>query len=839
LDTIIVSQSKIIGWIFTMSDGKIKSKSRPKWTLSSVREKCTDFDGHVCAQMLVCDQWTHLSPVLEDGLSFDSNVSALVSTAQLQTHTYIEISFEKHHGIAGPKIHCYRLCDSIVKGQALVALGESHPKIFPTERLSVNNKKLIDLLKDKISSLVNLLEQRSKLQIDKITCVFVLEEQNPSVESEKQLKLHHCKEVLATRKKSKLNRRSQSSLSETRSEVSEITNVSRGCIRKTKCVGDFCTFNEIEEGPLAEMVEELDFNISLERDKATRRHRRHGDQKTDHEWDVEEDVSDMRRAAIIAATAKDPSASAGGVLSSSQAFKVPVKSLLLARNEMKIINEADAVFHDNKKSDTRPEGVENWSPLLLSWYHRTGRASVQKSLPAIPQSSGHLISQTLLHGISEEKDSNSTSPRRGSQSELTSAALRALDTGDFSPGNAEISRAVPFDLNDKPYHNSDTSSSKHIGRYYSHASVCERCYHVYKELDRLRKYEMAAALKAKRAEDENRAIQNLNTYQSERINNVNKLANQRVANYRLSQSKHVRQKKDEVESHIQDDDGMRVMSSGVPRGMLPPLPWQLKDSNKREEYEQQGSTFIRNIGSKAQLMANIAAEKRQQYAENDSYDDAPPLDPNYDWRKALIAKTAPHNDSGTVKSNSAGSQTRKRQKKVPPKKKFDAERLLHPYQRYFEALKRGETGDPPQKSDLARQKPPSLTHNHHSQDISTEKESLSLKNRSKSASTLEPIIEADDPSDILARKLLNSSQTTSMPSLPPLAPKYVKSNQSSANKIPSPTKKLSTPKKGQGGISYNSKQSPSKPIQSDDGDDDEEDEDDDGIGWSPFVVTAT
>ena len=55
---------------------------------------------------------------------------------------------------------------------------------------------------------------------------------------------------------------------------------------------------------------------------------------------------------------------------------------------------------------------------------------------------------------------------------------------------------------ENPYDQSQIRSGKHIGRYYSSAIVCERCYYVYKELDRLRKIQFKNALKSKAEKEE-------------------------------------------------------------------------------------------------------------------------------------------------------------------------------------------------------------------------------------------------------------------------------------------------------------------------------------------------
>jgi len=816
-----------------MSDGKIKSKAKSRWKMDSVIDRCTNYEGAVSAQVLTDDIWSHISG---DEFAIAPRSVCITSTAQMShSFLFIEQIFEKQQGIVRPKMTTYRLCDASVKGQVIPS-EETTQKAFPTQRLVCSNKNIVEVMREKMAQLVHIIEQRSRHEIIRLCCVFVVEDLGGG---EYKARLHHTREVEAGPPRHKGGRnKGPSTISETRSEISEVTNLSHGCVRRSRCAGDFCTYSEQDEGALAQMQEELNFNIAVERDKARKRHQRvEGSEEVDDVDDEDEANIDIHRATVLAATTNvevigDGTPGAQHAVAPSQSYKVPVKSLLLARNEMKLL---DVERETSDKLEKSSANAPHWWPLLISWYHRTGHALVQKSLPVIPASCGHRIGKAMLQiaeGSEEVSQASPNSPTL-STAELTSDVLRAMRNGLVNPSST-LGHEVPFDLSENPYHNSETASCKHLGRYYSTTSVCERCYTVYKELDRLRKEDFRVAMKNKKLEAMERS-QSDALYLAERIDNVNKLANQRVTNFRLAKSKNMRRKKGE---ELQQDSTTTSSShsrAGAPKGVLPPMPWQLREDNKRHEYQQQGSSFIKGIHNKAQRIANDAA-RRNKLLERENYgvdQDGVGVDPSFDWRRTIQS----HYENAE-KSKSAGNKQRKRQEKVAPKKKFNSERLLHPYQRYFEALKRGETGNEDVTSDSIQsgkhQAPSRMNSEPVFRPCGKDNEDLIASSRdmdsSRSESTLPPLV----PTYLTQQR---KKQYDGGVGLPPRAPV----DNSRNGGLRSPTKGPKLPEKIVKNVSFSlsSKLGSTREQNSgvdDDGDDDDDDDDDDEIGWSPFVV---
>ena len=857
LDVVFTTGKEVTGWLFTMADGKVKSKSKGRWKLDNVAERCRDYDGNICGQIQVDNSWYNLDP---SSFAVNGNQTCIVSTAQAtRSHQYIEQVFEKQQGIIKPKMTSYRLCDSTVKGQSIPSSSAGQElKQFPTERLICSQKQTAEIMKEKMNTLIHILEQRSKFQIHKLSCVFVVEDIG---DNRMRVRLHHAKEIVALSKKS-LNRQksSGSSALDTRSEISDMTNMSRGSVRRTKCVGDFCSFSEEEEGSLAEMDQELNFDIALERGKAQRRHKRINEGKfgvhdeKNHlgnddidDNDADEENADAYRAHVLAATgggrtSKDPvHPSKNTASASSGSFKVPVKSLLLARKDMKIIdsflNTRDCNYIDD------PE-VSHWWSNLFKWYKRAGHAVVQKSLPTIPASSGHHIGRAMLHAaehghIPDEGSfvDMSDLATNADRPELTVNALQSItEEGSLSPSKSKFKKNVPFDLNENPYTNSQNTSGKHLGRYYSTATVCDACYHVYKELDRLRKKSFKVSLKQKKMEAEEKARED-EMHLARHMESIDRQTNQKVMNFRLAKSKYKRPKKGSMlEENSQESftslPTVVTSTAGAPKGQLPPRPWQLGHNDKRREYEQQGSSFVRNIQNKAQMMSESAAIQNKKYQESNYGEETTEqgLEPNYDWRK-MVASQYPT----TEKSTSAGNLQRRRQKPKPTlKKRFNSDRLLHPYQRELAAMRRGDdlddgiTSDRPEEPIIEFPRKPNKGKLHHSKS-----ESNVLSSRKKQQGTIS--LPSLHQKGGVQRE--NHSDNDGLPPLVPKRGKYQAPVQSSGYVRPSVGQSKS-PVKSAKTVSFSGHNSASR-FDDDDGDseaDDEDDDDDDEIGWSPFMI---
>lgn len=908
LDVIRFHQSQIISWLFTMIDNKIKSKSKARWNLSSITTRCTNSDGVICGHILKDNTWEYLP---SDSIQVDDRTSTIISTAQVN-HPYllVEVVFEKQNGIIAPKIICYRLCDSTVLGKTLADNDPTIPKIFPTQRLQITSKGLTEAIKEKILILVNILESRSKQNIQKISCVYIVEDyKNCATKPDFKIKLHHTTEIILQKRKSNklLTNRSHSTLlSESGySEVSEMTTTARGYIHKFKCEGDFCQFNSEEEGVQLQLAEELEFNINRERKNAIQRNRSSDNIHDGNDEESDDENNQLYRSTVLAATHNPSEINTNhSVLNTSTAYKISMKSIYLARNEMKLL---DTCAQSNpsspvKESKLSPE-LRHWSPLLLNWYYRTGRSVIQKytqPIVPIPISSGHTITKALLknklsetpRGVSEEEIN---SPIEQNSPKLTSTTLKQLHSpSQHTEQKNQFSQLIPYDLNENSYHphhqdmlqSQNATSSKHLGRYYSSALVCERCYHVYKELNRLRKQELNSLIKNKQREEKEEKMnlrdENNSLYLAQKMNQMNHFANQRITTYRLSKSKHP-PPSSKFSLENENDDARNLenshLSTGAPKGVLPPLPWQLQHEEKRSEYQQQGSAFIKNIQYKTQQIIELTAKKNKEYYSQPHPDDgAEELDRNFDWKKTLLARhpseqTSPSKNypgNERIKSKSAGSGSRlpkKRGKDQGKKKKFDHERLLHPYQRYFEQMKREENSKNNYQSMSARTAESSGNDNrlHHPHVTSNSPFSSAtgaeagvtviqqsnshapiLGKRGKSYSTsLLPVFEAEEQDYSSSSK---SQSTNSL--LPPLIPRVP---QISSNSLSGAGGGVGVGQRGKVvQLSPSKKYSSSSPPLSshrtyprsdteneeEDGDDEEEDDDEEGIGWSPFVVSG-
>jgi hypothetical protein len=210
--------------------------------------------------------------------------------------------------------------------------------------------------------------------------------------------------------------------------------------------------------------------------------------------------------------------------------------------------------------------------------------------------------------------------------------------------------------------------------------VCEKCYHVYKELDRLRQHGFKQDMKSK----EGIALQAKESGRSygENMDKANRYTNQTLHDMRLAEAK-VRIDKDQQQQSYGENNSF-MSKEGAPKGMLPPVPWQLNRQDLAAEYQQHtgGSSFVRNIGAKAKHNMSLLADQQENYEfSQQSLEEADVLNPNYDWKKNL--------QHGMVKSTSAGNVRQSARKgKKDNTRGFNSDRLLHPHQRYLASMKR-------------------------------------------------------------------------------------------------------------------------------------------------------
>jgi hypothetical protein len=335
--------------------------------------------------------------------------------------------------------------------------------------------------------------------------------------------------------------------------------------------------------------------------------------------------------------------------------------------------------------------------------------------------------------------------------------------------------------------------------------------------------------------------------------------------------------------------------------VLPPLPWQLSNQAQISKYEKLGSAFIRNIKYKAEDFASALEEEKRlaemrMRAEALKYGEGARQGGVLDWH-AITGQQAARFDGERSRSGGAGqpmglngiSENRRQDKKKKQHslkgRKFDSDRLLHPWQRQLESLKRA-AGNPNMDIDAAK-----LQYNSSLDDESLameradqlhmrdndnahgyavrlkEKASGKLKSTisTKQLPPLEPISSKlanisdvslssltsvkNGPNDFnlvspLRTKSPNKSvrfndKSHSFEASPDASIKAQRPHQSPKPKVmPESTTAISTKSKSvaQGLSSPPTFRAKTEPIRYGDEDDDDEDEDNEGIGWSPFVI---
>lgn len=728
---------KISGWIFTSTDGSIKSKSNFRWNNASIIERCTKDDGKtISAHEYVQRGWRSLEL---NGIDFvHTNSPAVIVLGRINNPVfYIEQTYSLDPGDIVAKHVTNRLCYDTIKGTGtLPVIGGNLPPLsddLPTHRLRNKDKSLNRLAETKMKEFVHLLENRARVNVRKLVCVFLVEiERAPSEYSSNNMRLwlHHVSSINADKKGSagELDTKEKTGGKgswELRSEASAtitpttISGQARGAMMR--CNGDFCSFVEDEEAALYDADEG---SVTDEAKRALRRHRRLSDDEANG---VEGTLgSPDEKSALHRSTSSN-------VLIGSQAFKVPQKIIVLVRNDMQLLEDAiqgDAL--DPSMSDSVP-----WPHLVQHWWWRIGKAVYEGKSKRIiiPQSSGHQINNAIYNPSTDsvqdsKEDAVLLDPRarlariasnlsEASSPQLTSENLSGLQKQEKLTSNGGNS----FDLDRSVSTRETDSKLGDLSWYYSEANVCERCYQVYRDIERKRKLNIRQKAINAYVNPYDTMYQSLpdqaktalsavplterDRYLEARKQNV--LRRQKYSNNRLAQAK--------LDGNSQEDSAYSVADmstidtrdpnchhrkkftspAGAPKGVIPPTPWNLQDESVASEYAVMGSTFIKNIRNKAHAISmQVQDIHRQQEIElNKKFGIENTVDNDFKW-EAMTGKASRKGQPNAAreigpnplhKSMSAGEVSRKK-KKVMVKavtKQFDPNRLMHQWQRDMQA----------------------------------------------------------------------------------------------------------------------------------------------------------
>ena len=568
--------------------------------------------------------------------------------------SYLEATYECDAApLAVPKVTIYTLYQgsTIIEENHLKGMNYPHSKntqkrnpnastdlvlpAIPANKAACLSKPIANAAKPFLLDLVKQTELRGHIKIARLAVVLLLETLPSSSDADnKVVWLHHCREAVfgfprrgggagqgvgegPNPDPDRLERRSNTGTDITMS-------VGGRAVMHKRCPGDFCAYEEEGTGgPKPSAIDESG-DIRTEAKKARRRHR--ADDALSKQLAMEAEAME-EEAKRIGGGASDeaPDDAAGptpaGVAGSNQlGWQVPFKSIALARSEMGVWQRSQVVTYSRLECC--------WPEHLFYWWSRQGKAYTKTGGGALPQVSAYSTFQSLAGRRStsaetRERDTrdsyghrdidpnpahnapnhpNPTSNRKHSLSSLQyteasgsqiGSALGAGSGSSMGPVTG-AGNEIWYDLDENSFTNTHVKSMGQASWYYSHATVCDRCYAVYRDLDRRRTGAQQALLKKQRAAA---AVGQNETLQGKEIER--RIFAQRRFATRMSRallrdpnSLHPNNSSFRSMLRSQDDisDGVSNVNlnpnQGAPRGALPPLPWQLRDMEKGREYEE-------------------------------------------------------------------------------------------------------------------------------------------------------------------------------------------------------------------------------------------------------------
>jgi hypothetical protein len=622
---------------------------------------------------------------------------------------------------------------------------------IPQHKVTCKNREICNLCTSFSDAFIKLIESRKPIKVVSMSIVVVVENDSYNVSIGeipplRRVWLHHVRSIAYYISKAEVGDIGDSPTTkkttpwETRSSTSStITLGSQNFTRPVKCSGDFCLFNDLDEIKTMQMLateSRSSLSNRLEIAKAKQRHRRLTVEEVTR---TEELVGTSFSAEINAAAALSNdeigSAEDGTDFDANEdrlgplpqpntaAHHIPYKSVALARQDMNTIEGiSKSVTCGAENELTVLTEAVPWSERLVHWWLRMGKSLtggvVRQGL--VPLSAADKISTAILSGKC-----------------MGASEIYNADGDTVNSCNS----AVPYDLSENAYASENISAKKKAGLiswYYSDCTICERCFNVYKEIDARRKSCVSTQFKARREEQDKRDVELGRTIEK-------RIFAQRKAATRLAKSLAPRIEKlpvSETSRRTSSSDGfipdqqqigdwcesvddtnsfvsslhnssfLNANSSGslllstnlkapapVSKAILPPLPWQLNDKASRDVYEQSGSAFIRNLGKKTQQATEeIANDKMIANYQNIARANGITVgnigiagladDWTEDWKKAT-GQLPPLQPVAALSGASGPILSVKRKKATveTTPATFNAERLLHPYQRGLQKLR--------------------------------------------------------------------------------------------------------------------------------------------------------
>jgi hypothetical protein len=499
-DVIKFGQLGIKGWLFSASDGSIKSKAQSNWTQDNLTRTCCDDNKSLAHYSFDGKKWKNvgldfISYMFEHPRSCTVICHAKVSSASTKPLAYIEHTFDRAKAkFLVPFQSTSFLCSSVAKGRSL---DHDPDSVVPSEKVSCTNKETDELCQTYCKELVKVLETRSESKVQRIVLVLVIDGSHDifSPKDTKKLYLHHVREVTyipvqeidegdgrsSSRAPSQIGKKSVRSVN-SKSTLSTVIQPFNGKRRGIKCNGDFCHFIESEEKKVLAALGDGNGvggheNIHEEVKRARWRHKEgskgdfrdhHNDDDSLADEDEEENIPPREGpGSSVTLDSLSPRRGELGdmvsdlpvILTEDTALKVPFKAIVRAREEASIKDNSEgsstmigedkhnfAFALGNDKSsgaDSKTLADVVWPPTLLHWWSRIGRnVAAQKALRGVTG----IVDKKTNPKEMKVSEKNVAEASRAATANLKAGEMTTeRSTDDSSPRHWSDSPAMPSD----------------------------------------------------------------------------------------------------------------------------------------------------------------------------------------------------------------------------------------------------------------------------------------------------------------------------------------------------------------------------------------------------------
>lgn len=719
LDLLIFNEAGFGKWLFTTKDGIIKNKTSKKRNKEEVLALVTTYFGQYHSFNIdyfatQTSKWTKVTSDQEliellnskpsNPIPMILNTRSMITLASTTNNSqylmvqYINDTYLKHN-VTHPKFKYYYLMTSKAMGKKVQSefpsWHHSHSnkpdKHFPSELLVCRQSQLQQQSKDFISNLVKVIESARRIKILLFSIVTYVEDIQTGMQPLNdvgsvipyRIWLHHIEDIeyVSTNNLSSNSMQSNDMLSQSRmagstlSKSTYLHSLANSIFKPGSCCcGDFCYYDQQNSEQDSHQDLEVDveleeFDIKVESQRAIQRHkplaRNDSFNSIDDElkpsttpseqlFDEENQDSNLSNSpmednsepSLTSKRFSQENSSTNSLKSNKsllpvKSFKILVKNIINTREEIQKIIAIDREYNAllprdqsiEKMNEMRAQIAEIWPLPLAKWWLHHGQLNPKFN------NFGKFINK---------QDPSSSSPSK-------------------SPNEEVIIKPSPLKITSV-----DEENSKWFSSFYLPLEVCETCYYVYQQLESFRtkhRKQFRRLLKVTKEENLSEDERKQRNRDIER-----RIFNQRKFVSKMSRSKSVPEdllRKQQVQYNSNNRRNIPAISRRNGNKLLPPLPWNLHDHEEQNAYIDQ---YVNKTATKRVLnsLPDYGSTSMLPTDEDSIFekwnDVTQPRQPE------IIPMRRPPSKSVSNKININGD--------------YNHERLLHPWQRDLENLKK-------------------------------------------------------------------------------------------------------------------------------------------------------